>query len=107
MEDINQKWKERRNLATESWGHYPQLKTVPSLLWSQVCHRLGPITEPRMGSGGVQVIQWSHKYLTEYASSRYLGSEHQRKDIYDSLADYFMGKYAFQTKENEEDRSKE
>ena len=71
----------------------PQLSSIPSMLWAQAYHQLQPLVELKMGTGVCRVIQWSHKYFAEFAESRYLSSEDQVKAIYESLADYFSGKY--------------
>ena len=79
------------------------LTTVPSLLWSQLYQALLPFTELNMGCGGCPVIQWSHRHITEFATSRYLSSEDKIESIFGSLADYFSGKYV----QKEQRKSKE
>ena len=97
MEDVNKTWVSR--ILTKEEGEEevssPQLSSIPSLLWAQVYHKLQPLVELNMGTGGCHVIQWSHRYFKEFAESRYLQSEDQARSIYKSLADYFSGKYSY------------
>ena len=98
MEDINKAWVSRtlqtKDEGEEGLSSPPRLSSVPSMLWAQVYHKLQPLIELNMGTGGCRVIRWSHRYFTEFAELRYLNSEDQVQIIYESLADYFSGKYA-------------
>ena len=113
MEEINKTWVSRILVRTEEKKEEeeegereeeekerehtvspPQLSSIPSMLWAQVTHKLQPLVELNMGTGMCRVIRWSHRYFAEFAESRYLQSEDQIQTIYNSLADYFGGKYA-------------
>ncbi len=95
MEHINQMWVSRtlRRDENEEYAPSSRLSSIPSMLWAQVYHKLQPLVELNMGMGGCRVIRWSHKYFTEFAEARYLN--HQAQAVYESLADYFSGKYVF------------
>lgn len=109
MEVVNKTWK-LRSLATgedtpNTSSPGSPLPSIPALLWSQVYHKLLPVTELIMGAGGYHVIKWSHRYFSEFATSRYLSSKEEVRKVYGHLADYFSGKCVL-PRGNKEEHSK-
>lgn len=91
MEDVQQKWVIRTVATDGETSSSSLLRSIPPLLWSLVQQRLLPLVELNMGAGECHVIRWSHKYFSEYATSRYLCSDDQIQHTYAALADYFSG----------------
>ncbi len=103
MEYVNKKWKKRTDFQTEDKELNVKLDSMPPLLWSQFRHKLLALNlvEECVGSGGFQVFRWSHKYLAEFAFSRYLSSINHLRFIYESLANYFSGHAVAESAEND------
>lgn len=76
--------------AVEDEDSPSQLKSIPSVLWSQIYHRLGHFLERGVGAGGYPVLRWSHRHTAEFVAARYLSSTKKIESISRTLADYFM-----------------
>jgi len=70
----------------------PLIQTLPSLLWSQLYHKLVHFLGHKVGSGGYQVLHWRTRHTSEFVTSRYLTPDRKMKAIAGTLADYFMRK---------------
>lgn len=93
MKAVNEGWKARCLASGSSEETNYPLLSIPALLWSQVYHRLLPVIELNIGAGGCRVIRWSHRYFSEFATSRYLSSDKHIHNICGHLADYFSDKF--------------
>lgn len=65
----------------------------PSLFWKVIRYYLeSHLLEKK--SAGCTVLNWSHRRLREAAVDRYLSDETKTKQLYNILADFFLGKYS-------------
>ncbi len=76
---------------TETEADTPtQLLFMPSLLWSQIYHKLVHFLDHGVGAGGYRVLRWKHRCIAELVASRYLTPAEKMKSTAGILADYFL-----------------
>ena len=93
MCEVNKKW--RRRAAAQTAGEAgedspSQLQSFPSLLWSQMYHRLVHFLGCGVGAGGYCVLRWRHRHTAEFVASRYLTPSKKMESTAGILADYYI-----------------